>query len=106
MRIVAVLLGLGAATASAQKLNLPRPRPAPPNAPASLVVRGAQVELRYQGATIFSGALSSTGATPRLRMLVDSSGGKITQIVSWTAGDDRVTLFGTVHGTRDAFAVD
>ena len=69
MRTVAVLFGLGAATASAQ--TLPVPRPAPPNAPASLVVCGGQVELRYQGATIFSGTMSSTGARPLLRLLVD-----------------------------------
>jgi hypothetical protein len=64
------------------------------------------VELRYQGATIFRAQLSSTGTAPRLRTLVDSSGGKITQVVSWTAGDHRVTLRGTIHGTRDSFAVD
>ena len=73
---------------------------------ATVTVRGAGVELRYQGIAIFTGQASSTGAAPRLRTLVDSSGGKITQIVSWTAGDDRVTLRGTIHGTKDAFAVD
>jgi alpha-galactosidase len=79
---------------------------APPNMPATVVQRGAQVELRYQGVTILRAQLSSTGAVPRLRTLVDSSGGKITQLVSWTAGDDRMTLRGTIHGTSDAFAVD
>jgi hypothetical protein len=71
-----------------------------------VVVRGADVELRYQGVTILNAQVSTTGATPRLRMLVDSSGGRITQIVSWTAGNDRITLRGTIHGTPDAFAVD
>jgi alpha-galactosidase len=80
--------------------------PAPPNAPATLIVRGASVELRYQGAAIFDGRVSSTGAVPRLRSLVDSSGGKITQIISWTAGTGRLTLRGTIHGTTGAFAVD
>lgn len=70
------------------------------------MVRGAEVELRYQGITILRARVSSTGSVPRLRTLVDSSGGMVTQVVSWTAGDDRVTLRGTIHGTSDAIAVD
>jgi hypothetical protein len=81
-------------------------RPAPPNAPAMVSVRGTAVELRYQGSVIFSGQLSGPGSAPRLRTLVDSSGGKVTQIVSWAARGGRLTLRGTVHATRDAFAVD
>lgn len=96
MRFGAAWLALSAATLPAQ---------APPNAPARLVVRGARVELRYQGATIFRGELSSTGAAPRLRTLVDSSGGKITQIISWAASGG-AALRGTIHATRDGFAVD
>jgi alpha-galactosidase len=64
------------------------------------------VELRYQRIVILSAQVTSTGAAPRLRSLVDSTGGKITQIISWTARDARLTLRGTIHGTRDAFAVD
>ncbi len=91
--IAALLLGLAGAP--------------PPNAPAVVSVRGAEVILRYQGTVILSAQLSSTGAgSPRLRILVDSSGGRITQIISWTAGDDRVTLRGTIRTTADAFAVD
>lgn len=89
-----------------QAQGVPVARPAPPNAPATVVVRGTSVELRYQGAIIFRAQLSSNGAAPRLRTLVDSVGGTITQVISWTAGNDRVTLLGTIHGTRDAFAVD
>ena len=84
----------------------PRSRTPPPNAPATVLVRGTDVDLRYHGVTILRAQLSSTGAAPRLRTLVDSSGGSITQVVSWTAGDDRVTLRGTIHGTSDAIAVD
>jgi alpha-galactosidase len=106
MRTAGVLLGLFAAAASAQTTPQPVHSPAPPNAPASLVVHGAHVELRYHGVTIFSGTLSSGGGAPLLRSLVDSSGGRITQIVSFAGGDDRVTLSGTVYGTRDSFAVE
>jgi len=99
-----LLLSLCAAGVHAQVA--PLSHSPPPNAPATLVVRGAAVELRYHGTIILHAQLSSTGAAPRLRTLVDSADGKITQIVSWTAGNDRVTLRGTIHGTRDAFAVD
>ena len=104
MRIAAFLLCCHGASLGAQ--TAPAERRAPPNAPAAVVARGADVELRYQGITILRARLSSTGAAPRLRTVVDSSGGKITQIVSWTADDDRVTLHGTIHGTSGAFAVD
>jgi alpha-galactosidase len=106
MRTAGVLLGLLAAATSPETTRRPFPSAAPPNAPASLVVRGAHVELRYHGATIFSGTLSSGGGAPVLRSLVDSSGGMVTQIISFTGGHDRVTLSGTVHGTGDSFAVD
>jgi alpha-galactosidase len=99
MRFVAVVLVLYGASLLAET-------PAPPNAPATVSVRGAEVALRYQGITILSARVSSTGSAPRLRTLVDASGGQITQIMSWTAGDDRVTLRGTIQGTKDAFAVD
>ena len=107
MRPAAILLGLNVVHGvAAHCQSVPRQRAAPPNAPATVVVRSADVELSYHGATILRAHVSSTGAAPRLRMLVDSSGGKITQVVSWTVGDDRVTLRGTIHATRDAFAAD
>lgn len=102
--IAAILLVLSGASAAAQ--SEPRQAPAPPNAPATVAVRGTGVQLEYHGITILSARLSSTGAVPRLRMLVDSAGGRITQVVSWTAGNDQVTLRGTIHATPDAIAVD
>ncbi|MEP7345683.1 MAG: alpha-galactosidase [Gemmatimonadaceae bacterium] len=104
MRFAVVLVALSAVHLQAQPRS--RTRLAPPNAPAMIVTRGDEVELRYRDVAIFTARLSSTGAMPRLRTLVDSSAGKLTQIVSWTAGDDRITLRGTIHGTADAFAVD
>ena len=106
MRFAAVSLALLAVGAHAQTAPA-APRPAaPPNAPAVVVFRDGTVQLRYQGIAILDARLTSTGSAPRLRTLVDSSGGKVTQIVSWSAGSGRVTLHGTIHGTRDAFAVD
>lgn len=69
-------------------------------------MRGSDVEIRYYGVTIFAGRLNFTGRAPRLRTLIDSAGGKVTQIISWAAHQGRVTLRGTIHGTADAFAVD
>lgn len=103
LRVVALLLGLHGASLGSQ--IAPPSRTVPPNVPATLLVRGTDVELRYQGVIILRAQLSSTGAVPRLRTLVDSSGGKITQIISWTARGG-VALRGTIHGTSDAFAVD
>ena len=106
MRLVVTALALCATRAVAQVPPAPGGRAAPPDGPATVVIRGAEVQLRYQGISILEARLSSTGPAPRMRTLVDSSGGRITQIVSWTAGAGRVTLHGTIHGTRDAFAVD
>lgn len=105
MRTLAVLL-YGVCTAGVHAQVAPVVRSAPPNAPATVHVRGTDVELRYEGVPILRAQLLSTGAAARLRTLVDSTGGKFTQVISWTAGDDRVTLRGTIHGTSDAFAVD
>jgi alpha-galactosidase len=83
-----------------------RPRPVPPNAPATVQVHGTDVVLTYHGAMIFTGQLQAPETVmPRLRTLVDSSSGAITQIISWVARG-RITLRGTVHATTDAFAVD
>jgi alpha-galactosidase len=106
MQLIAFPLALCAIVVHAQNSPESRRSAAPPNAPATVVIRGVDVQLRYPGSTILDAQLSSTGAAPRLRTLVDSSGGKVTQIISWTAGSGRVTLRGTIHGTKDAFAVD
>ncbi len=98
---LATLLLLSAGSLPAQRARTA----VPPNLPATVLLHGTEVELRYQGRSIFTGQVVSTGAAPRLRTLVDSSGGKITQIVSWVA-NGRLTLRGTIHATPDAFAVD
>lgn len=82
------------------------PRRAPPNEAATVITNGTRVELRYHGGVIFEGELSSSGVRPLLRTLVDTAGGNVSQVISWTARNDRVTLRGTIHGTPDAFAVD
>ncbi|MBM3907645.1 MAG: alpha-galactosidase [Gemmatimonadetes bacterium] len=79
---------------------------APPNAPAQVVLSDGAIVLRYNGATIFTGSLSATRGTPRVRQLVDTSGGRITQVVSWVSGAGRYALRGTVRAAGEAFAVE
>ena len=102
-RLAVALLVLAVGRLQAQAA--PRPPQAPPNAPAVVVAHGSAIELRFADRTIFTGQLTSTAAAPRLRTLVDSAGGRITQIVSWVASG-RMTLRGVIHATPDAFAVD
>ncbi len=100
----ALLLFLLASSLTGQVPPTPRTAP-PPNGPARVATRGSAIELRYHGAVIFTGRLEHSGPAPTLRALVDSGGGRMTQILSW-AGRGALTLRGTVHGSRDAFAVD
>ncbi|MFN8580005.1 MAG: hypothetical protein U0163_03380 [Gemmatimonadaceae bacterium] len=76
----------------------------PPAAPAVVAARGSSVSLRYAGHVILDGTLDGDRAVRRV--LVDSSGGRVTQIISWSVRQGRVTLRAIVHGTRDAIAVD
>ncbi len=78
----------------------------PPNTPARVTTADSSVVLQYDGAVVFQGTLTSRGARPRLRVLVDSSGGRVTQVVSWMVRDGQMNLRGVIHGTADAIAVD
>jgi hypothetical protein len=82
------------------------PTPAPPNAPAQVVITDGAVAVRYDGVTIFTGSLSATRGTPKVRQLVDTSGGRVTQVISWVSGAGRYTLRGTVRATGESFAVE
>ena len=64
----------------------------PPNAPAPAMTSDSQVRLSYQGRVLFEGRISTTGGPASLRMLTDSVGGRVTQVLKWTAtGNGRVT---------------
>ncbi len=79
----------------------------PPDGPASLSVAGDRVTLAWGGRTILSATLSSTGPRPEARMLVDTAGRAVTQVLKWTVrGGARMTLTGTVHGGGQAFACE
>ena len=79
---------------------------APLNAAAQVELTDTSVVFRYDGGTVFEARLSATRGTPRVRQLVDTSSGRITQVVTWLPGNGRITLRGTAHAAGDAFAVD
>ncbi|MEZ4413180.1 MAG: alpha-galactosidase [Gemmatimonadales bacterium] len=102
MKIISVLAAcLLPALASAQT-------PAgPPNAPAATKIIAGQVVLTYQGRVLFEGAVSTTGAPAALIQFVDTTDGRVTQVLKWTAtGRDRVTVAGVVHGSPETFAAE
>lgn len=101
-RAVGMLLLAGGAAGRAQRA----PAKVPPNTAASVTATDSTLTLRYNGAVVFDGVLKARGGSPRLRQLVDSSGGRVTQIVSWMVRDGQLELRGVVHGTADAIAVD
>jgi len=79
---------------------------APRNAAAQVVLGDGFIALRYDGTTIFEAGISASRGTPRVRQLLDTAGGRVTQIISVVSGAGRYTMTGTVHTVGDAFAVD
>ncbi len=79
----------------------------PPNAPAAVRVDAGGLTLTYGGRVILSATLSSTGSAPEFRMLVDTVGDAVTQVLEWTVrGGARLTLAGSVRAGRQAFACE
>ena len=76
----------------------------PPNGPAVARVVNDRLTLTYDGRVILSATLVGTeGAAPVV--LVDTSGGAVTQVLKWTSRDGaRLALDGTVYGDAEAFA--
>lgn len=79
---------------------------APPNAAATVILAGNAVEVRYDGATILTATIAATRGTPRVRQLVDTSDGRITQVISWVSGAGAYVLRGTLHTRGEALAVE
>ena len=114
MRYIMIVAGLGGALQTAGAQRPPADvRPAasvrttgPANTAAQVVLTDTNVVFRYDGATVFEARVSATRGTARVRQLVDTSSGRITQVVTWLPGNGRITLRGTAHAAGDAFAVD
>lgn len=79
----------------------------PPDAPAAVAVAADRVVLTYQGRVLFEGTVATTGTPPSFIQFVDSTAGRVTQVLKWTAtGRDRVTITGVVRGSPEAFAAE
>ncbi len=82
------------------------PVAAPPVAPAELARDGARITLRYDGHAIAEGAFADAGPRVAFVSLVDSSDGRLTQVLKWTALDDApLRLRLSIVGSDEAFPV-
>ncbi len=76
----------------------------PPDGPATARFQGNRVTLTYGGRVILSATLTSSGRVLERRMLVDTAGAAVTQVIKWTArGGGRLTLEGVVRAGASAF---
>jgi hypothetical protein len=104
---IGIGLGIGSPLA-AQSAPAARGASAPPNAPA-IVMRGdSTLLLRYDGAVVFEGTLSVRGEAPVVNLLVDSSGGSVTQVVKVTARGrgGALTLRARLNTSGESFATE
>ncbi len=77
----------------------------PPNAPAAITVVDSTVVVRYNGVVVFAGTVVADHGVAIAR-LIDTTDGRVTQVIKWTASGGGVTLRGTVHGSAEAFAAE
>ena len=97
--VTASLASLGIAAALAAQ--------APPNAPAQLTVAGDTVTVRYDGRVLLSATLAGADGKARFESLVDSTGGRVTQLFKWTRLDEApLALTGTIAGSNEAFSAE
>ncbi len=79
----------------------------PPNAPAAARVAGDHVVLTYAGSRVFEARIAATAPGTDLRRFVETGGGRVTQVLKWTAAPGaRLTLTGTVRASAEAFPVE
>lgn len=78
----------------------------PPAAPATLTAHDSVVTLLYRSDTLFHGFVTASGAPPDFVQLIDTTAGRVTQVLKWTARSGRLELRGTVGGSAEAFAAE
>ena len=61
----------------------------PPNAPAAVDLTAGRVVLTYQGRVLFEGTVETNGSPVSLIQVVDTIGGRVTQVLKWTASGRR-----------------
>ncbi len=105
---VACCLSVGAPCVGAQRVSVPTSAAVlpPPNKAAQVTLTDSSVVLHYGGTTVFEARVTVAQGRPRVRQLVDTTNGSITQVVSWVSGSARIAVRGIVHAPGDAFAVD
>jgi alpha-galactosidase len=109
--VLAVACGMaGTSTAvSAASAQLPPAAQRPPSNGAAAVTitttaTGARVRLDYDGGTIFDGTISGVDGLTTRQALVDSTGGRVTQVLKWTSfSRSRLVLRGQVRAGDESF---
>ncbi len=80
--------------------------PDPPNAPALARPSDSTVALRSQGRDLFAASIARPGGAVAFSLLVDSTDGRVSQILKWTAGRGQLTLTGIVETSEEGFAAE
>ncbi|MBX7119237.1 MAG: subclass B3 metallo-beta-lactamase, partial [Gemmatimonadaceae bacterium] len=82
--------------------------PPPPNAPAAITRTDSTLALQYAGRTILSARITATGDRPDVRVLTDTTGGIVTQVVKWTARGrgGRIRLEGRIATSGESWAAE
>lgn len=82
--------------------------PAPPNTPATITRTDSTVRIMYDGALILEARISAVGDAPDVRLAIDTAGGRVSQVIKWTARGrgGRVRLHGAVHASDEGFAAE
>ena len=79
----------------------------PLNGAAVVIERDGRITFSYDGHIILDATLTRAGTTVDRRMLVDTIGGAVTQVVKWTARDHMpLQLSGVIHASGQAFPAE
>ena len=88
-------------------LAITGPPSEPPNRPAQVTMDRQHVALRYQDTLILDGTVTTTAGPADFRRFTDSAGGKVTQVLKWTAlTGGRITITGTLQASAEAWPAE
>jgi len=79
---------------------------APPDMPATASLRADSLVLAYEGRPILRAVVQSAGARVGMRIVADTVGDAVTQVIKFMAYGGRVRLTGTVSASAQAFACE
>lgn len=80
----------------------------PPNAPAAVAYTDSSLALRYAGQTIFDARLRLAGTSHDVRVTVDTTNGRVSQVIKFTAHGRgaAVQLSAQLHTSGESFAAE